>query len=331
VQRIKLTQYNSAIIGCNGIAGMYDPDFFTRKSHFSITHAGAYHLDERTNLIAACDLNKDNLKNFCAFWDIKNSYSDIDLMMSECNPEIVSICTPTPSHEEILRQVISYNPKAIFCEKPITHSFKSAKDIVSKCKEKNIKIFVNYFRRWNLTLQALKKNIDSKKYGKFIRGTCFYTKDILGNASHLMDLCNWLFQSPEKVELKKVFDSKLFTADFSFLYKNKEQIDFISIPNNNEYIFIECHLFFSNGVINIKQRGQKYSIRKQDYDQIYRGFKILSDPEDIETDWKNAPLRALDEIIHSIESDSYSDQKLDDAVNVLSQIEGIITSEIIRN
>jgi predicted dehydrogenase len=335
-----LKKYNVAIIGCNGISGMYDPDFHKRKNKFSVTHAGAYYLNDKTNLVAACDTNLERLDLFCNFWNIDKRFLDLDEMLFSQKLDIVSICTPTETHAAIIGKLLNAGVKAIFCEKPLTDSFETASKLAQLCDDAGTKIIANYFRRWNTTLEKIKSDIDTQCYGEFIRGTFYYTKGLLGNASHLMDLANWFFGSPISISIndrnKKLFKDKYdsnkkdqdihnIRANFSFHYKESQIIDFINVDNNNEYIFIECDLFFSHTVVNIRQRGQIISIRRITNDEIYNGFKILQPDAPFESDWKDAPTRAITELIRLIEDQEYKDGKLDDAVEVLSQIECIIS------
>ena len=66
-------------------------------------------------------------------------------------------------------------------------------EMKSIAENKDIKVSINYFRD-GIELKRYKKSkINENEYGKFIKGIFKYTKTTQNNASHLIDLANWLF------------------------------------------------------------------------------------------------------------------------------------------
>ena len=61
---------------------------------------------------------------------------------------------------------------------------------------KDIHVAVNYFRRWNPSLKKIYENFKEEKYGKVISVNCVYTKGLLVNGSHMIDLLCWFFGEP---------------------------------------------------------------------------------------------------------------------------------------
>ena len=311
----------AGIIGCNGISGLYDQNFFERPSKFSITHAGAYHLSKNYELCSVSDIDENQLELFSNFWSVKKTYKNYQEMLDTEDLDIISICVPSNLHHKVFMDVANYDVKGIFCEKPLALNLQDALEMKSIAENKDIKVSINYFRRWNRTLKDIKSKINENEYGKFIKGIFKYTKTTQNNASHLIDLANWLFGLNSTLNFIRSHDKDKFrNVDFSMGYKDGTFIDFLHIPNDDKYIFIDCELYFENAVINLSQRGQFCSVNKICDDKIYDNFRIIENSNLIETDWKDAPLRALNSLYCSITENADVESSIDDSILVIEHI-----------
>lgn len=310
----------AGIIGCNGVSGLYDQNFFERKDKFSITHASGYFLSESCNLVSVCDPDEDRLTKFRDFWKLKNVYSCHREMLLNEKLDIVSICVPTENHYEVFCDAINFGVKGIFCEKPLSINQQEANRMQELAKKNNVKVSVNYFRRWNKSINKLKSSIREGEFGNLIKGIFKYTKTTSGNACHLMDLANWFFDEPTKISLD-ANSIDIDRLDFEFLYADSSGIKFINIPNNDSYIFIDCELFFESMHVSISQRGQFISISPIGSDKIYDNFKIIDNQEPFEADWKNAPLRAINNLDQCIKSDLPCESPIHDSIILIKQLD----------
>jgi len=175
--------YKSVIVGLGQAA--WKMDKHNRSGIW--THAEAYTHCNSTDLVAGFDTLKDERKAFFDYYCIE-TYPNLDKMMKKEKPDIVSICTPTVTHLDIIRQLVDYPIKAIFCEKPLHFSSVHSQSIVKLCEEKNIVLAVNYMRRWENLYLKIKELIDNKELGT-LKSVVGYTNTALYmNASHMIDL-----------------------------------------------------------------------------------------------------------------------------------------------
>ena len=291
--------YNCAIIGCGNIAGNYDIKI---PKKFTFTHAGAYNILTRTNLIAVCDNNKNTLNKFKKKWKIKNVYSDYKKMLKNEQLDIVSICTPTYTHFKILKYVIKIKSiKAIFLEKPSTFKSIETKKILNST---NKVISVNYFRRWNSSFHDFKKKIININLKKIKKIQVNYTKGIYVSASHQIDLMRFFFGEPIKLEMIKKYTKINNDAgiDFKLFFKSNLEVIFTHIPNVH-YVFFDIQFFLDNKIYNISQRGQKIITYSCVKDTDYNLFNKVEKKSVTDTDWKNSILKALKEIVYSLDND----------------------------
>ncbi|MEU1404419.1 Gfo/Idh/MocA family oxidoreductase [Streptomyces sp. NPDC005728] len=70
-----------------------------------------------TEVVAAVDVDKDAVTAFCAEAGIPHAYTDLDLMLAEQRPDLVTVCTPPTLHRA--QTVAALRAGAwVWCEKP---------------------------------------------------------------------------------------------------------------------------------------------------------------------------------------------------------------------
>ena len=104
-------------------------------------------------IVALCDVVKNDDFN-------EAFYSDVDVMLDECNIDAVVIAAPTFLHKDIALKCIKKNIN-IFIEKPAASSVADAKEIASFAKEAKIKSCVGHIERFNPVVKALINEIDN--------------------------------------------------------------------------------------------------------------------------------------------------------------------------
>jgi len=286
--------FNVGIIGTGGIAGLNQ----NIKDKKNLTHIKSLLNNKFIRVIGIADKNSSNLNKFSKKWLIKNKYLDYNDLLSENRIDILFIATPLESHLEILKKLNKYKIKKIFCEKPFLKSvneFNIIKNIL-----KNKIVLINYFRRWNKDLENLKNQINLKKFGKIYKVNFFYTKSLLNNGLHMVDMCVFFFGFPKTISTIKQYKTKFNSDsgyDFILHYKNFDVV-FFHIPNV-EYAFFESNMFFKNFKISLIDRFQKISIYKKEIDKDYNFINKTSLIKTINTQWDQCLNNAIKELIFS--------------------------------
>ncbi|WP_329113793.1 Gfo/Idh/MocA family protein [Streptomyces sp. NBC_01465] len=97
----------AALVGAGGIA---------RGSHLPALRQLAAE-GVPLEVVAAVDIDDDAVRRFCAEGDIPNAYTDLQRMLDEQQPDLVTICTPPTLHRE--QTVTALRSGAwVWCEKP---------------------------------------------------------------------------------------------------------------------------------------------------------------------------------------------------------------------
>ncbi len=215
--------FHCAIIGCGRIGCGFDDFQYGKKPK---THAGSYFKHPKTSLVALCDIDELKLIKYGKKFRVKNLYSDTKDMYKTEQVDLVSICTHVDTHLELVTEAIHNRVKAIFLEKPISNNLKDAEKIIKICKDKNVILSVNHYRRFDPFYHNIKKIINQKKLGDIQFVHSFYGGGIANTGSHLFDLLRFLFG-----------DVKTVNANYSS-----------NISPNNLDPNLDCVLEFKNGI-----------------------------------------------------------------------------------
>ena len=144
----------------------------------------------------------------------------MDLMLQEERIDVIALCTPSGLHPDQAVTGAKHRVNVI-TEKPMATRWADGVRMVKACDEARVRLFVVKQNRLNRTLQLLKRAISEKRFGKIHlvhlnvfwsrtqsyydqgsgwRGTWEFDGGALMNqASHYVDLLDWLIGPVEKV------------------------------------------------------------------------------------------------------------------------------------
>lgn len=199
--------YKFALVGCGRIA--------TR--HAEIINSAL----DGVCLAAVCDINADKAKEFGEKYGVP-WYTDMSEMMEECNPDVVSVLTPSGMHCEHVLRLAPFG-KHIIVEKPMALTLDDADAMINSCDSHGCKLFVVKQNRFNVPVVKLREAIERQRFGKLVMGTIrvrwcrpqsYYDMDswrgtwefdggvLTNQASHHVDLLEWMMGDVESVFAK---------------------------------------------------------------------------------------------------------------------------------
>jgi predicted dehydrogenase len=141
------SRVRAAVIGLGQAGSRFDEEP-GRKAIWS--HVGAYlERADRLALVGAVEVAPPNAAAFRARCPNVPVYADVEKLIAEQRPHIISICTPASNHAEILFKLLDApDLRLIWCEKPLAAGLDEARRIVEACRQRNIKLMVSYNRHW---------------------------------------------------------------------------------------------------------------------------------------------------------------------------------------
>ena len=195
----------AAIIGLGFIGASGSPG---KKA---VSHAGAYIEHPDVILAAGADPDPAKREAFVRTWGVERVFADYRKMLSECRPEMTSICAPTLFHHDIVQDVIRAGVRLIFLEKPITENLKQADDLIALARKSGTTVAVNYGRVWDRNTQDMIVWLKQRIFGeiKVVRG--IFTGGVVHNGTHMFHLVNEVLGQP----LAVVFNGLLVVAQGS--------------------------------------------------------------------------------------------------------------------
>ncbi len=128
------------------------------------THGRAYQNIENADLVAVCDKDEYKGKGLAQKYNCEY-YNDINLLLENCDCDILDICLPTFLHEESTILGAKYK-KHIFCEKPVSLKMESLDNMLKAVKENKVFFMVGQVLRFWDEYVIAKKMYDRGELGE---------------------------------------------------------------------------------------------------------------------------------------------------------------------
>ncbi|MBA3662179.1 MAG: Gfo/Idh/MocA family oxidoreductase [Gammaproteobacteria bacterium] len=206
IQSILNRKIKVALVGCGRIS----------NNHFNAIN----HHQTDLELIAVCDPNSDRLAQAITQQSVKGYATLEQLLVEEPTVDVVILCTPSGIHAE-QTCITAEAGKHVITEKPMATRWQDGLRMVKACDKANVYLFVVKQNRHNSTICALKKAIESDRFGRiylvnsnvfWTRPQAYYDQDawrgtwefdggaFMNQASHYIDLLDWLIGPVESVQ-----------------------------------------------------------------------------------------------------------------------------------
>ena len=211
--------YRIGLVGCGRIS----------KNHFD-----AIRKVDGLELAAVCDIDAERARRAGDEQGVA-WYRALDEMLRAGDFDIVAICTPSGLHSA-QGIAAAQAGKHVVTEKPMSLTLRQADDLVRACDDAGVQLFVVKQNRLNPPIQLVKRAVDKGRFGRIYlanvtvrwqrpqeyydaeswRGTWeFDGGAIMNQASHYVDLIQWLVGPVESVLGKTATQSRRIEAEDS--------------------------------------------------------------------------------------------------------------------
>jgi len=156
-------------------------------------HAAGYRDRDDCALVACADLVNENAAAFAGEFDIPSErvYEDHAEMLSDTEPDFVSVCTPVPTHADIVVDCIEGgHVDAVHCEKPMADAWGGARRMASAAHESDVQLTFNHQRRFDPGWREAKQLLDEGAIGDLERIEAG-PRNVLDHGTHLFDMCTF--------------------------------------------------------------------------------------------------------------------------------------------
>lgn len=213
-----MNKLRAAIIGLGRIASGYDSGMTGERVY---SHAKAYLRNPSVELVAACDPSSEKREEFQRQWSgsIQLFATAEALYETIADLDLVSICSPTPSHAHQLWLALESGARAVVCEKPVVPASELGQlgELLDAYDERRVDLIVNHGMRWEPAVLKIRAELWSNPP---LAVQVMYAKGLAHNGSHVIDLCRFLFGEPKDISKQRQFEESPgeVICDFALLY-----------------------------------------------------------------------------------------------------------------
>ena len=289
----------------------YDYDLSYEK--YILTHCQAIQAHPNLELVAGIDISHENRKKFKKKFNVPSFVEISDLTCIE-DVDLVVVATPTEAHLGIVKKIVSIlSPKLILIEKPLSILFEEAQEIIRIGKEKRVPIAVNYIREYEPIHRELFEKIKNNELGNPLKVVCWYSKGIINNGSHFVQLLSNFMGSV--LDINIINDGRKWNEVdpepvLEIIYQNGRTY-FIPVEEEN-YSLFEMEVVGSKGKIKYYNGGSHYDLWHVNTDPVFKNYKKLeAEPITSKTDLNKYQYYVYNNIAEYFEGNSnlYCDGK----------------------
>jgi UDP-N-acetyl-2-amino-2-deoxyglucuronate dehydrogenase len=185
-------------------------------------------------LVAAADVDRARADAVGAEQGVP-AFGSLDEMLAAVPSDLVAICTPSGLHPQH-GVVAARAGRHVLTEKPMAISLEAADELVRACDTAGVHLFVVKQNRLNPPIQLLKRAVDKGRFGRihmanvtvrWTRPQEYYDAEpwrgtwefdggaIMNQASHYVDLMQWLVGPVESVMAKTATQARRIEAEDS--------------------------------------------------------------------------------------------------------------------
>lgn len=293
-----------AIIGCGAVAGGDDAAWPRGTAErLPLTHAGAYRMSPFTTLVAAADVNAEQLARFGNDWGVTALYADYREMLRREKLDILSICTPPAVHAGIVVEACRAGLSGIFCEKPLADDPTEALAAWRACEQSGTMLAVNYFRRWNSTIAIWAGRLAAGELGTIRRATAYYTKGIVQNGTHAIDLLHWFVGRIENVQALRWAEERGNDLAVDALCLSETGVPcYLQACRQEDFNILEIELLTDQGRLRLAENGRRLEWQGVREDPYYARYRMLNaEATVVKTAWQDCFSLAVQELVESVE------------------------------
>jgi len=242
------------------------------------THAEAYSKSEKTDLVALCDTDEKKLRAAGKRWNVAALFDNPRDMMTAAGPDIVSICTPTPTHAAIARDLMNVEkpPRAILCEKPLAATLEDAEEIVRLAKENGVVLATIYMRRYAENFRRLKTLLDSGELGHVQAVTGWYIGGTFHNGTHWFDMFRWLVGEVKELNgrdmLRESGDDPTYDVA---MWTDDGVLGTLRACDARRFTLFEMDIVLEGGRVQITDSGHDINVSRPQPSPRYSGYVEL--------------------------------------------------------
>lgn len=296
-----MRRFDAVVAGLGNVGLRYDLGM--KEADRVTSHARAYATHPGYRLVGGIDPDKEGRELLEQHYGVP-AFPDVAAMAAAgIRPEICSIAVPTLLHFGFFQEIIALRPAAILCEKPLAATAGEGAQMVAAANQSGCALAVNYMRRFEPGVLALRQLIAEGSLGEIYKGSAWYSKGLRNNGSHVIDLLSFLLGDAGSI---KVLDAGRkwegqdpepdvclsFGAARVALLAGREEC----------FSYIGFEIVGAGGTVRYADGGHRIELRRARPEPALPGYRILSpEVEVLPTDLKRYQWHAVDALYRHLD------------------------------
>ena len=288
------TALRSAVIGLGRVGQGYDYD--SSGDAAVLTHASAFALHDRFDLVAGVDPDPAQRERFAAKFGAP-ALGSVEELGSKAPIDVVAVATPAAAHSAGVDAGLALAARAIVCEKPIAAHAGDAEAIVAACERRGAALLVNYMRRFEPSVIEIREQLAAGAIGEVRAGVGWYPGGLLENGSHMVDLIDFLLGPVEQAAVLAADDE----APAARLTAAGAIVHLLPAPTGGVNVF-QLELIGTSGSLRYLQSGMSYAIHGTTRPRRLAHVEVLGAGGDLRpTDLPRYGLHVLDGLVRHLD------------------------------
>lgn len=288
--------FTAAVVGLGNIGLRYD--LGATGGGRVASHARAFSVHPGFRLAGGVDPDEAGRALLEQHYNVP-AFPDVAAMFSAgIRPEVWSIAVPTPLHFRLFEDIIALRPTAVLCEKPLAERVAEAERMVATAGECGCALAVNYMRRFEPGVLALRRLIAEGALGEIYKGSAWYSKGLLNNGSHVVDLLAFLLGSAGPVQVLqagRIWEGHDPEPDICLSFGAARVV--LLAAREECFSHIGFELVGTGGTVRYIDGGHRIELRRARAEPKLPGYRILAtEAEMLPTDLKRYQWHAVDAV-----------------------------------
>ena len=162
-------------------------------------HASTYLQLQGVELTAVCDVDPAPLDRARRQFPTLRRYRDLERMLDEQRPDLLSIATPARWHApQTILAATRFPPRAILCEKPMAGSLGEARAMLAACRQHGVKLAIGHMMRWYTVHEQARALLAEGAIGTPLAATVSLEEGgLMNNGTHVLSYMQYVLGDPD--------------------------------------------------------------------------------------------------------------------------------------
>jgi predicted dehydrogenase len=172
-------------------------------------HATGYDRVGGCDLVACADVVEANATAFAEANGIPADHAHTDhvAMLDAVGPDVVSVCTPPPTHADIAVDCARAGVDAVHCEKPMAATWGDARRMALASWRRDVQLTFDHQRRFGPAVRHAKRLLDDGVVGDLDR-VAVDAGDLFDWGTHVVDIAGFLADEAEPAWVLAAVDAR---------------------------------------------------------------------------------------------------------------------------